>query len=223
MTAHSSTIAAAASEEPAVGAVLVGGDRLFREGLVRLFGDSRVRVLAAGQAPEEIDAAAPGVVVLLGDVDAIGTVPAVRRRWPAARLVLLAAVAESGTLTRAIAAGLDGYLLKDMSPEALAHAIVLVTLGANVFPTRLTPELMRTPEPERSARLTRREVDILNGLLDGCSNKVIARQLGTTDATVKAQLRHLLRKIGAENRTQAALWAREHGVGRAAEGLRLVG
>src|SRR3546814_489306 len=140
----------------------------------------------------------------------------VARRWPEASAVVLSSRAEPGDMAQALDAGIGGYLLTDMSPAALAQAIGLVALGENVFPTRLSAGLSGAPRTSastsRRTTLTPREIDILHGLLDGRSNKVIARSLGTTDATVKAQLRHLLRKICVDNRTQAALWAREHGL-----------
>jgi len=121
-------------------------------------------------------------------------------------------------LTAALRAGVDGCLFKDMSPVALVQAINLVALGENVAPLRMARSLAEGGRGRAAtvgeARLTPREKDILYGLLAGHSNKVIANNLGTTDMTVKAQLRHLLRKIGATNRTQAALWARENGIDR---------
>lgn len=199
---------------------VIGGDLLFREGLKRLFTDTPVHVSAeaesaqaAGLDPE----AAPDVVILL-NAPACGSAPAeIRQIWPKVRIVVLARQIDGDILASAIQAGIDGCLLTDMSPAALVQALNLVKLGENLFPTRLAAALTRSRgEPEgaggRPVNLTGREIDILRGLLDGHSNKMIANRLGTTDATVKAQLRHLLRKIGAENRTQAALWAREHGI-----------
>jgi two-component system nitrate/nitrite response regulator NarL len=63
------------------------------------------------------------------------------------------------------------------------------------------------PTPSGGAGLSPRETDILTLLAEGQPNKVIANHLGTTEATVKVQLRRILRKIGAQNRTQAAIWA----------------
>lgn len=212
-----------AQTEERVAIALVGGDMLFREGLKRLFADTSVEVVADAAAPVETlgrMGRAPQVIVLL---DAPGTgmrawawMEEVARRWPDVSAVVLSSRAEPGDMIQALESGIGGYLLTDMSPAALAQAIGLVALGENVFPTRLSASLsiggrMGASTP-RKATLTPREVDILHGLLEGKSNKLIARSLGTTDATVKAQLRHLLRKIGVENRTQAALWAREHGL-----------
>lgn len=211
-----------AVEPDYVRVALVGGDTLFREGLKRLFADTRLEIVADAAAPVgAIDRLGrpPQVIVLL-DAPGAGTrawvwMEEVGRRWPDTAVVMLSSRGDAGDMAQAIEAGIGGYLLTDMSPAALAQAIGLVALGENVFPTRLSSGLgagASAASPARRTSLTPREVDILHGLLEGKSNKLIARSLGTTDATVKAQLRHLLRKIGAENRTQAALWAREQGL-----------
>jgi two-component system, NarL family, nitrate/nitrite response regulator NarL len=67
-------------------------------------------------------------------------------------------------------------------------------------------------EPDSNGSLSPRERQILNSLAEGKSNKVIARQYGLAEATVKVHLKAVLRKIGKHNRTQAAIWAIEHGL-----------
>ena len=205
-----------------VNALVVGGDLLFREGLKRLFAETPIRVCGeAGNIQEALALdATPDVAILLDapmgkDAGAVGEL---RAKWPGVRTVVLGRRADPTMLAAAVEAGVDGCLLTDMSPAALVQSLNLVRMGENVFPTRLTADLMRPRNALEGAsgrpiNLTGREIDILRGLLNGQSNKMIANRLGTTDATVKAQLRHLLRKIGAENRTQAALWARENRVG----------
>lgn len=207
-----------------VSVLLIGGDLLFREGLKRLFTETPVRVCAEAETVHQACAQqlehAPEVVILLesGFGGSAGTIADLRAKWPAVRTVVLARRADAGVLSAAFDAGVDGCLLTDMSPAALVQSLNLVRLGENVFPTRLAAELVKPRGAVEAAsgrpiNLTGREIDILRGLLNGQSNKMIANRLGTTDATVKAQLRHLLRKIGVDNRTQAALWAREHRIG----------
>ena len=204
--------------------VVIGGDLLFREGLKRLFADSPIRVCGEAETIREAGAltleTAPDVAILLDagfdkDQAALGEL---RAAWPNVRTVVLARRADPSMLAAAVDAGVDGCLLTDMSPAALVQSLNLVRLGENVFPTRLAADLVKPRgaiegPSGRPINLTGREIDILRGLLNGQSNKMIANRLGTTDATVKAQLRHLLRKIGADNRTQAALWARENRIG----------
>ena len=101
-----------------------------------------------------------------------------------------------------------------MAPEALIQSLQLVTLGEKVFPTNLATMLldMNAPGPQHSiGGLSPREQEILQALVTGASNKLIAIRLGITEATVKVHLKTLLRKIDVNNRTQAAIWAMNNG------------
>jgi two-component system nitrate/nitrite response regulator NarL len=88
-------------------------------------------------------------------------------------------------------------------------------LGEKVFPTNLAAMLLNlnnAPSPMNSLRgLSPREQEILQSLVTGASNKLIAIKLGITEATVKVHLKTLLRKIDVNNRTQAAIWAMNNG------------
>jgi two-component system nitrate/nitrite response regulator NarL len=97
----------------------------------------------------------------------------------------------------------------------------LIVLGEHVFPSQ-TLDLLRTgrflEEPaklsvcDQTKVLSAREVEVLNCLSVGSANKVIARQFGITEATVKVHVKAILRKIQVKNRTEAAIWARSHGI-----------
>ncbi len=207
------------------GVVIVGGDMLFREGLKRLLNTAPFELLGEAERLADVErlkaaGAAPDIVIVI-DAPAdpkAEWVGELKTLWRACRIVTLANGVDEILMSANLRAGVDGCLFKDMSPAALAQAINLVALGENVAPLRMARSLAEggrsRPATVGEGRLTPREKDILYGLLAGHSNKVIANTLGTTDMTVKAQLRHLLRKIGASNRTQAALWARENGVDR---------
>jgi two-component system nitrate/nitrite response regulator NarL len=114
-------------------------------------------------------------------------------------------------------AGVDGILLKRTSAEALLHALKLILLGEKVFPKKLIGRLIErgvqcsASEGFEASGLSQREGEILTWLARGAPNKEIARQLDITEATVKVHLKAILRKIGACNRTQAAIWALSHG------------
>lgn len=207
------------------GVLLVGGDMLFREGLKRLLQTAPFTL--EGESEKIADLVAAKAANVDPDIIVVIDAPAdpkaewvgqIKAMWRHARIVTLSNGADEAMLTAALRAGVDGCLFKDMSPVALVQAINLVALGENVAPLRIARSLAEGGRGRAAtvgeARLTPREKDILYGLLAGHSNKVIANNLGTTDMTVKAQLRHLLRKIGATNRTQAALWARENGIDR---------
>lgn len=211
------------------GVMLVGGDMLLREGLKRLLQTAPFTLEGESEKIADLEAAKaanakPDIIVVI-DAPAdpkAEWVAEIKALWSKARIVTLSNGADEALLTAALRAGVDGCLYKDMSPVALIQAINLVALGENVAPLRMARSLAEGSRGRSAtvgeARLTPREKDILYGLLAGNSNKVIANTLGTTDMTVKAQLRHLLRKIGATNRTQAALWARENGIDRDVDG-----
>jgi two-component system nitrate/nitrite response regulator NarL len=140
---------------------------------------------------------------------------AIREAFPSARIVVLADDLSVDVLRAAMGGGADGFLSKSVSPEALIQSLQLVTLGEKVFPTNLAAMLLdlnSVPSPLNSIRgLSPRENEILQALVTGASNKVIAYKLGITEATVKVHLKTLLRKIDVNNRTQAAIWAMNNG------------
>jgi two-component system, NarL family, nitrate/nitrite response regulator NarL len=110
-------------------------------------------------------------------------------------------------------APLSGILTFDLSADAFVRSLFLICSGERVFPRDLA--LGRTPQvppPSIEPRpigvhLSPREREILSHLVAGHSNKLIARHLGITEATVKVHLKSVQRKIRVENRTQAAIWA----------------
>jgi two-component system nitrate/nitrite response regulator NarL len=128
------------------------------------------------------------------------------------KLVVLASEADSQELEPDDIAPLSGVLTYDLSVDALVRSLRLIGSGERVFPRDLAlgrrPQGPSAPEPQfDSARLSPREKEILSQLVAGHSNKLIARELGIAEATVKVHLKSVLRKIRVENRTQAAIWA----------------
>jgi two-component system nitrate/nitrite response regulator NarL len=118
----------------------------------------------------------------------------------------------------------DGFCLAASAPEVLIKSFELVMLGETVMPSAVLRSIMdeaaqhrnqplqgNSAEPKLSelttCKLSAREAQILNCLREGAPNKVIARKLDITEATIKVHVKAILRKIGATNRTQAAMWA----------------
>jgi two-component system nitrate/nitrite response regulator NarL len=199
--------------------VLIEANRLFREGLKHLLADTRFEVgseyntidlaLAAGEAD-----AAPELVISGQAVKDEADLRAIREAFPSARIVVLADDLTVDVLRAAMGGGADGFLIKNVSPEALIQSLQLIMLGEKVFPTNLASMLldMSAIAPQHSIRgLSPREQEILQSLVTGASNKMIAIKLGITEATVKVHLKTLLRKIDVNNRTQAAIWAMNNG------------
>jgi two-component system, NarL family, nitrate/nitrite response regulator NarL len=207
--------------------LLIDASRLFREGLRRIFSDSSFAVAhesaSVAEALPFIASLQPSLVLVdpPDEFEALTErMRQIRAAAPGVRIVVLTEAIRANRLADALAAGVDGYLLKNMSADALHHSLRLVLLGEKVFPTGLAHLLTegwtvsRGPNRKISAPngLSAREMQILGYLLNGASNKLIAHELAISDGTVKVHLKAILKKIGAQNRTQAAIWALNHGV-----------
>jgi two-component system nitrate/nitrite response regulator NarL len=149
------------------------------------------------------------------------TVSALRQTLTNARIVVLGNSERPQILLECFSAGVDGCLLRDISGAALVESLDLILLGERVFPAQLLTMAMRgdtsfgtrrTSPAVSEARLSERELHILRYLVSGYANKVIANRLDVTEATVKVHLKSILRKIKAQNRTQAAIWALNQGL-----------
>lgn len=152
-----------------------------------------------------------------------------KTRFPAARVVLLGEEPEPRKIMQLLQAGLDGFCPRSMSHQALIKVLELVMHGETFVPAcaglALIEQSLKGPSmrfgasvalmaAENSAalldKLSEREAQILNCLTRGASNKLIARELGVAEATVKVHIKAILRKVKACNRTQAAMWAVDH-------------
>lgn len=138
------------------------------------------------------------------------------------RLVLLADQYVFENVATAFQIGVDGVIIKEISCDPLIESINLVAMGEKVFPSQLAANLTNCAPTayggdwQASAAavgLSAREVEILESIMVGMANKVIARQFDICEATVKVHVKAILRKLGVDNRTQAATWAVKHGVG----------
>ena len=145
-----------------------------------------------------------------------------RLSHPGVRLVVLADGFDGEAVRRAMHEGVDGYLLKEASLDVLAASLRLIALGEKVIPPAMATHavkrkpVFRSEEIER-AHLSDREIAVLRLLVRGDSNKAIGQELGILDATVKVHVKAALRKLGLANRTQAAIWAFQHGFGEERE------
>lgn len=203
---------------------LVDPHPLLRSGLRMQLDGKGFEVTAEAATVGEIVRAANGSapdLIILDFAQGASAVAALKAELPEARTVVFAESAELSHLADMFSAGADGYLLKSITPSALIESLRLVALGEKVFPSMLTDFLgaMRATQSSSGERvrvgdvpLSQRELDIIRGLADGSSNKAIAKELAITEATVKVHLKTVLRKLGATNRTQVAIWAVQHGV-----------
>ncbi len=208
--------------------LLIDANKLFREGLKRLLETSSFVITSEADTLQEGIVrmeSGGGAKVALVEFDAgsddVSLLHQMREKFPELKLVVLAATTRNiHHLARCFEAGADAYLLKNISPDALKQSLKLVLLGEKVFPTRLAALLVSgqvdTQKPATASAdlegLSEREVQILRCLLNGHPNKVIAKKLSITEATVKVHLKGVLKKINAANRTQAAIWALNNGL-----------
>jgi DNA-binding NarL/FixJ family response regulator len=133
------------------------------------------------------------------------------------KVIALTSFATDDKIFPAIRAGAVGYLLKESGPDELADAIRKVHAGESILAPQIAERLMRevaagTPTAHRTD-LTLRERDVLRLIARGMSNREIAGQLGVAEKTVKTHVSSVLSKLGVADRTQAALYAVEHGLG----------
>lgn len=205
---------------------LVGGSNLFRHGLRSYLDSDSFEIVGELDDYREIatsveDGAAPDLVLYARphtEEEAATAVRFIRDTLPEADVLVMAESLVAEEFSACLSAGVSGYLLSDISKDALLHSMQLILLGEKVFATELAKlwlngglERRITPVRKLEHNLTPRESEILECLLEGNSNKMIARQLEITESTVKIHMKSLLRKINVQNRTQAAIWAMESG------------
>jgi len=142
----------------------------------------------------------------LGGVEAI---VAIRKEFRDARLIVLTTYDGDEDIYRSLQAGAQGYLLKDMFFEELEEAIRKVYAGSRWIPAQVAERLA---ERMGSSDLTGREIEVLEQIVAGNSNKAIANRLNISEATVKSHINSILSKLGVSDRTQAATTALQRGL-----------
>ena len=219
-----------------ISTVVIDENTLVREGIARVLANTQFRVvLKLAQFSEPFDDSGldgDRALFVLGSgtnhAEMLRQVTTIKARQPSAWIVVLADQYDLRTLLVALRGGADAYLLKTMSREALVKSFELVVLGETVLASQILALIRQLEDGEPSRHvgqeqvidqspvghaprhLSEREKQILRCLVEGSSNKVIARRFDITEATVKVHLKAILRKIMVRNRTQAAIWAMEH-------------
>ncbi|CRK57186.1 DNA-binding response regulator, LuxR family [Alloactinosynnema sp. L-07] len=209
--------------EAPVRVLVVDDQQLIREGIASLLG-IQPGIEVVGTATDGRDAVekavelAPDVVLMdvrMPEMDGVEAVAALRRRVPGCRVVMLTTFDDEDYVVRSLRAGAAGYLLKDLPSRELAGAVRLAHAGVAQFDpaaaARLAAALDRSGEQGGSA-LTVREAEVLKLVAGGATNREIAERLFLSEGTVKNHISRVLTRLGLRDRTQAALYARDHGL-----------
>ncbi|MDH1088270.1 two-component system response regulator NarL [Pantoea brenneri] len=205
--------------------LLIDDHPMLRNGLKQLIAlDERLEVVAeAGNGIEGVALAQqhdPDLILLdlnMPGLNGLDTLSRLREISLSGRVVVFSVSDDEEDVVTALKRGADGYLLKDMEPEALLKALHQAAAGQTVLSETLTPILVARLREDRPApardinQLTRRERDILQLISAGMTNKAIARKLGISESTVKVHVKYLLKKMNLKSRLEAAVWALQSG------------
>jgi len=210
--------------------LLVDDQTLFRESLALLL-SAQPDLQVVGEAPNGevalamVSTAHPQVVLMdlrMPILDGVSATRRLRSEHPDVQVIVLTTFDDDADVLTALRAGAIGYLLKDVSGETLAAAVRAAAHGQSLLPptiaTKVVAELTRladTPQvrpPPRPHSLSEREVEIVRLLALGATNREIATSLVLAEGTVKNHLTNILGKLGARDRAQAALIAKDLGI-----------
>jgi NarL family two-component system response regulator LiaR len=207
--------------------ILIADDHpLVRQGLdVVLSGQADMELVASASNGDEAIRLAretkPDIIIMdlvMPIISGITAIKEINQTYPSARILVLTSFPDDNNVFTAIKEGAMGFLLKDSPPEQLVEAIRTVQRGESALhPTiarKLIQELKSPPElPPAPEPLTPRELEVLHCLAQGLSNREIAAELSVSFRTVTTHVRNILDKLHLANRTQAALYAHQHGLG----------
>ncbi len=190
---------------------------LLRAGIAGLIADEPDMVLVAEaengrDAIEKFGRHRPDVTLMdlqMPEMDGLDALEAIRSRHPDARVVVLTTYPGDAQVVRALKAGASGYLLKSTLRKELLSTIRAVHAGRKVLSPEITYEVAEHVGQES---LSPMEVRVLQMIADGNSNKDVAAKLAVTEDAVKGQVRNILAKLGANDRTQAAVLGIKRGV-----------
>ena len=201
--------------------LIVDDHPLFRKGVIQLI-QAAPEFKFVGEAASGKDGIhlahelKPDMILLdlnMKDMSGIDVLKAIKDSELDSRVIMLTVSDHAEDLMAALQAGADGYLLKDMEPEDLMQQLGEAARGKITISESLTQLLVvslrekNRPTSLTEAGLTDQESRILKHLIDGKSNKLIARDMSIAEGTVKVHVKHLLKKLNLRSRVEAAVWA----------------
>lgn len=201
--------------------ILVDDHRVVVEGLTLLldaFPDVQVVGSATdgGEGAELAISLAPDVVLMdlsMPGVDGVQATRLIVEQVPETAVVVLTTSSDRDMVLRSLDAGAVGYLMKDTDPRALHEGIQAAAAGGSPIDPRVARALVETRRKTSAGEaslLTSKQREVLALVAAGQSNRLVAKQLGVTEKTVKAHLTQIYAAIGVTDRVQATLWARDH-------------
>ena len=200
---------------------------LFRQALRHLL-DSEPDIHVIGEASDGraiqtlVEKEQPDVILMdinMPGIDGVTATRELKSQIPDVRIIILTMFSEDGHVIRAVRAGADAYLLKNSESSKVVDAIRAVFRGESVIEPQLASKLLSefrrvsdVSEEDAMGGLSTREMDLLQHVAGGLSNKEIAQRLDLAESTVKNRLSLLFEKLGVKDRTQAAIYALSHGL-----------
>jgi two-component system nitrate/nitrite response regulator NarL len=218
--------------------ILVGKKILLREGLAKILRSANFRIIASVSCaddllPTKLQLQHPLFLVVHTGDDfdvAVEQIEFLRDQYPGGRIAIVADHYRLGELVSAFRAGANGYFVDVVTCDVFIKSMELVMMGETIFPPAFLSFVLEgdhfgaaMPREEKNRailvrtvdilapQLSAREKSILHCLVEGDSNKCIARKMDIAEATVKVHVKAILRKIGVQNRTQAAIWGINNG------------
>jgi DNA-binding NarL/FixJ family response regulator len=197
--------------------LVVDDHALLRDGIAALLADEPdMKIIAQAcngrEAIEQFRKYSPDVTLmdlLMPEMNGIDALLSIREEFPEARVIVLTTYSGDVQVMRALKAGARAYLLKNLLHEELLETIRSVHAGKKTMTPSVAAELAdHSPDDA----LTEREIDVLRLIAAGAANKEIAARLGIKEETVKGRVKNILMKLGANDRTHAAMIGLKRGI-----------
>ena len=204
-------------ESSAIRILSVDDHPLFRTGIAALLATQRDMTIVAEagngrEAIQQFRTHRPDITLMdlqMPQMNGIEAIRAIRTEFPDARIIVLTTYSGDAQAVRAFEAGAFGYLLKNMLRKELIETIRTVHAGKKRIPPEIAVEMA---EHHTDDALTEREIEVLLQVAGGRANKMIAVDLKISEETVKAHMKNILSKLGANDRTHAVTIALKRGI-----------